>query len=658
MSEKWVVLVEAEGDPAREAIDADAVRRLVQALDPGSEGGALHSPERYAVQLTAAGASPIDALTEVVSRWATAVRQLDLPAWKLVRAEVFTLAELERQFDSAQRDEVISDLPLPSSPPLELDDPGRELLRHAFSDTLTGLVGREAFVHQLDLVLQAGGDKGDTAAVLLDLDGFRSLNQSLGGTTGDRLLIAVAERLTAVLRPGDGLARVGADDYAIVLQDTTAESALAVAQRMVDAVARPITIAGDDFTLSASAGVAVSEPGDDALAMIGRVWAALTAAREAGGARAVLHRRDLASAPTSRREPATGPLEDRLAQLLLMHEAGLAANAADSLTEAAQTVMAQFCAHVGCAVGRLCRPSPAPGVEPPSPVWHIANGGDDRALRAATDELLARPGVDLGARVLASARPVWFTDLIDRQDAGTESNGDGGAFASAFSLPVHVGGEVVAALEFFSRTRIEVTDSFLDVLAAVGAQLGRVAEREGLAATLRRSEEQRRAAEERLREAQALAGVGSWEFDPRTGESRWSEGMQALFGLEPGEHPSLDATIARVHVVDRGRAQEMFSRLVQSGEPIAEEIRVVLPDGRVRRHRCEGVAVRDESGAVLAIRGTNQDITEGKVADEVLPWRGPRRSDATQAARLGGTESDQWPGRVSWSDQVWRPWGA
>ena len=636
MSEKWVVLVEAEGDPAREAIDADAVRRLVQALDPGSEGGALHSPERYAVQLTAAGASPIDALTEVVSRWATAVRELDLPAWKLVRAEVFTLAELERQFDSAQREELVPDLPVPSSPPLELEDPGHELLRHVFSDALTGLVGREAFVHQLDLVLQAGGDKGDTAAVLLDLDGFRRLNESLGGTTCDRLLIAVAERLTAVLRPGDGLARVGADDYAIVLEATTARSAVAVAQRMVDAVAPPITIGGVDFTLSASAGVAVSEPGDDAPAMIGRAAAALTAAREAGGARAVLHRRHLASAPKSHREPATGPLEDRLAQLLLMHEAALATNAAESLTEAAQTVMAQFCAHGGCAVGRLCLPPPAPGVAPPSPVWHIANGGDDGVLRAATGELLARPGVDLGARVLATARPVWFTDLVDGHHAGVESDGDGGAFASAFALPVLVGGQVVAALEFFSRTRIEVTDSFLDVLAAVGAQLGRVAERESLVAMLRRSEDQRRAAEERLREAQALAGVGSWEFDLRTGESRWSEGMQALFGVEPGHHPSLDATIARVHVVDRGRAQEMFSRLVQSGEPTAEEIRVVLPDGRVRRHRCEGAAVRDESGAVVAIRGTNQDITDGNVAGEVLPWRVPRRSDATRAAGWEG----------------------
>ena len=658
MSEKWVVLVEAEGDPAREAIDADAVRRLVRALDPGSQGGALHCPERYAVQLTAAGASPIDALTEVVSRWATAVRQLDLPAWKLVRAEVFTLAELERQFDSAQRDEVVPDLPVPGSPRKELDDPGRELLRHAFSDALTGLVGREAFVHQLDLVLQAGGDGGATAAVLLDLDGFRSVNKVFGTTTCDRLLIALAERLTAVLRPGDGLARVGGDVYAVVLEDTTAQAALAVAQRMVDAVALPITIAGDDFTLSGSAGVAVSEPGDDAPAMIGRAEAALTAAKEAGGGRALLHQRDVAPSRDGRGERARGPLEDRLAQLLLMHEVAVATNGAETLTDAAQTVMAQFCAHIGCAVGRLCPSPPAHGPEQPGPVWHIANGGDDQALRAAIEELLARPGVDLGARVLATARPVWFTDLIDGQDVGAESHGDGAAFASAFALPVVAGHEVVAALEFFSLTRIEVTDSFLDVLASVGAQLGRVAERERLVATLRRSEEQRREAERRLREAQALAGLGSWEFDLRTGESRWSEGMQALFGLDPGQHLSLDATIARVHVVDRARAREMFSRLVQSGEPTAEEIRVVLADGRVRRHRCEGAAIRDERGAIVAISGTNQDISEREVTDEVLPWRAPRRSDATRAASLGGTESDQWTGPPTWSDQAWRPWGA
>ena len=288
------MLLEAEGDPARGAIDVNAVRRLVQALDAGSKGGALHSPERYAVQLTVAGGDPIDALTEVVSRWAMAVRELDLPAWKLVRAEVFTLAELERQFARAQEAEAVPDLPLPSSPPLELDDSGHELLRHAFSDTVTGLLGRAAFVLHLDQVLQDSGDKGDTAAILLDVEDCQRLNESLGGTTCDRLLIAAAERLTAVVRPGDLLARIGANDYAVVLEATTVESALAVAERLVDAVASPITIGAVHSTLSVSAGVAMSEPGDDAPAMIGRAAAALTAAREAG-ARAVRHRGDMAS---------------------------------------------------------------------------------------------------------------------------------------------------------------------------------------------------------------------------------------------------------------------------------------------------------------------------------------------------------------------------
>jgi diguanylate cyclase (GGDEF)-like protein/PAS domain S-box-containing protein len=608
MSEKWVVLIEAEGDPAGEAIDAHAIARLLQALHCGSEGGALHCPERYALQVTVAGASPTAVLRDVVSRWTTAVRHLELPAWKLVRAEVFTVAELERQLDSASGDEG-QEAPLqPVGDAARAHDTGDELLRHALSDALTGLPGREALIHRLGVVLRGGGDEGATGVVVVDLDGFAGVNEVVGGTDADRLLIALAERLAGTLRPEDEVARFGGDEFAVVLEDTTEQAALAVAERLVAAIGVPIKLADQEV---------------------------------------VLYGRGMARPPERGRQFATGPLQDRLAHLVLMQEAAFAANGADGLASAARTIMTQLCAHTGCAVGRLSVRPDGPDATPSVLVWHTANGGDEGALRTAAEELLSDRSSELGERVLATGRPVWITDVTPGADLGGESSPPDGTFASAFAFPVIVGTHVAAVVELFSRTPIEATSSFLDVLVAVGMQLGRVVEREAAATTRRRLEE-------RLHES--MAGVGRWEFHPRTGDIRWSEGMFTLFGVEPDDSLDLEATIQRVHPADRARARRLFSR-TESGELMAEELRVVLPNGHTRWYRCRGWAIRHESGAIEAITGTIEDITERKLAEQVTLRPAPRRSNARPATGEGWWERDLATGRLTWSDETRRLWG-
>jgi diguanylate cyclase (GGDEF)-like protein len=125
--------------------------------------------------------------------------------------------------------------------------------------------------------------------VWLHLDGFGARNEHLGGGTRDEVLVAVAQRLAATLRPADILARVGADEYTVLLQDTTERAALAVADRILDAIRHPIAIASQQFTPSASAGVALSRAGDDARAVVTNAKAALAKARAAGGGRQVLY---------------------------------------------------------------------------------------------------------------------------------------------------------------------------------------------------------------------------------------------------------------------------------------------------------------------------------------------------------------------------------
>ena len=105
MSGQWIVLVEATDAGGAGDLDQDAVGRLLAALDRdsvGSRGGALHCADRYALQLSVIASGPAEALVSVLCSWADALRELDLPAWKVVRTEVLTPGELERD----QRDQL------------------------------------------------------------------------------------------------------------------------------------------------------------------------------------------------------------------------------------------------------------------------------------------------------------------------------------------------------------------------------------------------------------------------------------------------------------------------------------------------------------------------------------------------------------------------
>ena len=104
MAGQWTVFLEAAGDGANGGIEGDDVAELLRALDGGANGGFLHSPDRYALQLTTTAANPAEALSGVFFSWADAVRQLGLPCWEVVRAEVLTLEELERDYEVCQRD--------------------------------------------------------------------------------------------------------------------------------------------------------------------------------------------------------------------------------------------------------------------------------------------------------------------------------------------------------------------------------------------------------------------------------------------------------------------------------------------------------------------------------------------------------------------------
>ncbi len=158
-------------------------------------------------------------------------------------------------------------------------------LRHqAFHDPLTGLANRVLFEERLAASLAAASDADHhTAVVFLDLDDFKTINDSLGHAIGDELLRSVAGRIAGALRPGDVASRQGGDEFAILLTEVADErAALAVAERIAD-VLRPEFAVGDrDLTVSASLGL-VLDPGSSSVEdLVRNADIAMYAAKENG----------------------------------------------------------------------------------------------------------------------------------------------------------------------------------------------------------------------------------------------------------------------------------------------------------------------------------------------------------------------------------------
>ena len=141
-----------------------------------------------------------------------------------------------------------------------------ERLSHqALHDALTGLPNRALFTDRLAHALTRVRAGGPTVGVLfMDLDNLKVVNDSLGHTVGDRLLVAVSQRLTACLRPVDTVARLGGDEFTILLEDIAdVGEAIDVAERVAESLRMPFELAGRQVYLTASVGVALSVSGDD-----------------------------------------------------------------------------------------------------------------------------------------------------------------------------------------------------------------------------------------------------------------------------------------------------------------------------------------------------------------------------------------------------------
>ena len=168
---------------------------------------------------------------------------------------------------------------------------GEALAHQAAHDPLTGLPNRLQFVERLGRELaRAEATRERIAVLFLDVDRFKVVNDSLGHTVGDRLLVAVADRLSSVMGSNGVVARFGGDEFTILCRNVSSEETVElIAERIAEAIARPVALIEGEVFVTASIGIALSGNGADTPeTLLRNADAAMYRAKERGRDRAEL----------------------------------------------------------------------------------------------------------------------------------------------------------------------------------------------------------------------------------------------------------------------------------------------------------------------------------------------------------------------------------
>src|SRR3954452_11607307 len=170
-----------------------------------------------------------------------------------------------------------------------------ELAHQAFHDSLTSLANKALFRDRVEHALARSARYRKLVAVLfLDLDRFKTVNDSLGHTAGDELLVSVARRFMSCLRASDTAARLGGDEFAVLIEDVDSESDVRKAgERILSVLQAPFVLGGQEVFVSASVGIAFHATGDTADQVLRNADLAMYTAKRRGANRCEIYRREM-----------------------------------------------------------------------------------------------------------------------------------------------------------------------------------------------------------------------------------------------------------------------------------------------------------------------------------------------------------------------------
>ncbi|MFI6836067.1 putative bifunctional diguanylate cyclase/phosphodiesterase [Nonomuraea africana] len=322
-----------------------------------------------------------------------------------------------------------------------------------FHDGVTGLPNRSYFEERTREVLE-GKVSGRTAVIFLDLDGFTSVNDSVGHASGDYLLGQAARRLRGAVRPDDTLARWGGDEFAVLVETgpEAAQVAVDVAERLVRAVSQePFRVADRDVALTASVGVAFAEDGVPAGDLIRNADVAMARAKELGGRRVEVFAAHM-HADVVRRLELAADLQRALMENQFAIEYQPVVDLATSRVTAVEALVRWWRGSVFVPPEQFLGPAEDTGLIVPLSEW---------ILREACREVAAwrASSWDIGLSLNLSARQITAPRFVETVSEALEESG---LPASALTLEV---------IEEMLVEDAEETISRLSELRALGVRL-------------------------------------------------------------------------------------------------------------------------------------------------------------------------------------------
>jgi signal transduction histidine kinase/PAS domain-containing protein len=268
-----------------------------------------------------------------------------------------------------------------------------------------------------------------------------------------------------------------------------------------------------------------------------------------------------------------------------------------------------------------------------NPLFVEATGG--RALLGVrAHEAFAGAGAQVMLALMDEVYATGETRRAAEQKLRSASGED--AFLNIVYQPLRGADETVHGLLIhaidvtqFVRARQEAQDHAAALERQAGELQAQATELESLHEEARAASSRLARSEALLSEAQRMAGIGSWEWDMRTGDVLWTEELYRLFGEEPGSVAvNLEAYLERVHADDRDAARQAVARAVETRQPFNFDHRIVRPDGTIRNFHCWGQVWADHAGQPVRLSGSAQDVTEQRAVEDA------RREDARIVSAL------------------------
>ena len=305
-------------------VDPDDPQTLIMVASAGVDEDLAHDNTRSRIGMGAGGRAAAEGRLVVIEDYAAHAQALPAFAADGIRAAlaapvhehgevvgslVVATHREGRRYSQAEREMLVA---FAEHASLALTDARTvdDALHLALHDSLTGLPNRALLHDRMDQATErAERTGGSVAALFVDLDEFKTVNDSLGHAAGDELLVEAAKRLLRCVRLSDTAARFGGDEFVVLLEDADPFQVARVASRILEELERPFEIRGRELLIGASVGIAISGEDDDDL--LRNADLALYRAKSTGKGRSQLYQPDMHAAVVERME-----LEGALAKAL------------------------------------------------------------------------------------------------------------------------------------------------------------------------------------------------------------------------------------------------------------------------------------------------------------------------------------------------------